>query len=432
MSVRAGIVITGTEVLTGIIADRNGPWLADELRAQGVELAHTTIVADRRADLLATLEFLARAGVDLIVTTGGLGPTADDLTAEVVAEFSGRELVLDEPLEREIAAILERLTARWPGLDQDAIRHGNRKQATIPAGATPLHPVGTAPGLVVPPGEGRSELPTVLVLPGPPGELRPMWSDALATEPLRAILRRTRAVRRRIIRIFGIPESELAQALRDFEADGLAVDDLEITTCLRAGEIEVATTFSELAGERYAALERALVERFGALLFARDGETIDELVGSLLAAGPRTIALAESCTGGLLAARLTDRPGSSAYVLGGVIAYADEAKRAVLGVDPEVIRRHGAVSAECARQMAAGARQVLGSDWALAITGVAGPGGGSPEKPVGLVHVALAGPGVERAEEHRMRGDRERVRERSAAVALHLLRRALEEARAGM
>jgi nicotinamide-nucleotide amidase len=170
MSARAGIVVTGTEVLTGRVSDRNGPWLSDRLRELGVDHAYTLVVGDRREDMEGALRFLASAGVDLIVTSGGLGPTADDLTADVVGGFQGREMVLDEPLEERIGAILDRYMRRWPDVDPAAIRASNRKQAIVPAGATVLEPVGTAPGLVVPPSDGAG--PTVVVLPGPPRELQ--------------------------------------------------------------------------------------------------------------------------------------------------------------------------------------------------------------------------------------------------------------------
>src|ERR1019366_7089087 len=174
VSARAAIVVTGTEVLSGRVRDRNGPWLAERLLELGVELAQVTIVGDRSADMLAALEWCAAVEVDLVVTSGGLGPTADDLTATVVGEFSGREMVLDRALEERIAAIVLPLRARWPHLTEETIRESNRKQAVVPAGATVLEPVGTAPGLVVPAAEGRGG-PTVVVLPGPPRELQPPW-----------------------------------------------------------------------------------------------------------------------------------------------------------------------------------------------------------------------------------------------------------------
>ncbi|HEY6399320.1 MAG TPA: molybdopterin-binding protein, partial [Solirubrobacteraceae bacterium] len=181
---RAGILITGTEVLTGIIADRNGPWLSERLREVGVDAAMIEIVGDRPNDVLGALEHMATQGMSLIVTTGGLGPTADDLTAEVVGRFAGREMVLDPALEERIAEILRPMMRRWPGLDEDAIRASNRKQAVVPRGATVLDPIGTAPGLVVPP-LGDSG-PTVVVLPGPPRELQPMWEKARATDAFKA------------------------------------------------------------------------------------------------------------------------------------------------------------------------------------------------------------------------------------------------------
>ncbi len=186
MSARAGILVTGTEVLTGRVVDRNGPWLADRLLELGVDLAHNVIVGDRPSDVEAALGWLASHGVDLIVTSGGLGPTEDDLTAEVVGGFQGREMVLDEAVEEKIAEILRPLAARWPDLDMDAVREANRKQAVVPRGATVLDPVGTAPGLVVPPSAGSR--PTIVVLPGPPRELQPMWGAAVATEAFRAAI----------------------------------------------------------------------------------------------------------------------------------------------------------------------------------------------------------------------------------------------------
>jgi nicotinamide-nucleotide amidase len=420
---RAGIVVTGTEVLSGIIADRNGPWLAERLRERGVELAHVLIVGDRAGDLRAALDFLAREGMDLIVTSGGLGPTADDLTADVVAEFTGREMVLDEALEGRIGAILERLRSRWRNVDEDAMRAGNRKQAMVPAGAEVLEPVGTAPGLVVP-GDGV----VVLVLPGPPGELQPMWEAAVETAGVRGVLEGAPVLERRIMRLFGPPESEIARTLRDAAADGVPLERLEITTCLRRGEIEIATVFAPAAAGDYAAFEAAVAERHGDTLFARAGETIDELVaGALLGPPLRTVATAESCTGGLMAGRLTDRAGSSEYVLGGVTAYSNAAKTALAGVPEALIARHGAVSPEVAAALADGAVERFGAQVGIGITGIAGPGGGTPEKPVGTVCVCLAerdGARIERTLQ--LPGGRAMVRERTTTVAMHLLLRLLD------
>ena len=420
MSVRAGIVVTGTEVLSAIIPDTNGPWLSERLRERGVELAQIVVVADRPDDVRAALEFLAGEGVDLILTTGGLGPTADDLTAEVVGAFAGLEMVLDPALEERILAILRSNRARWRSYSEEAMRAGNRKQAVIPAGATILEPVGTAPGLVVE-GAGR---PVVVVLPGPPGELRPMWAAAVETPPLRGLFNRAGTLESRMLRLYGVPEAEIAQSLLAIEGDGVPLDRLEITTCLRRGEIEIATVFAPDAAPAYDAFVGGIRARHGDTMFSEDGATIDAIVAGQLAG--RTIAVAESCTGGLMAGRLTDRAGSSDYVLGGVVVYSNAAKVAFAGVPAELIERHGAVSPEVAAALADGAAARFGAEFGVGITGIAGPGGGSAEKPVGMVCVSVARAGGDRLDRTvQLPGDRALVRERTTTVVMHLLRRLL-------
>jgi nicotinamide-nucleotide amidase len=419
---RAGILVTGTEVLSGIIDDRNGPWLSERLREIGLDPAVIQIVGDRPDDLLVALQWMAEQRFAVIVTSGGLGPTADDLTAEVVGRFAGREMVLDPRLEERIAAILESITARWPDLDREAIRASNRKQAVIPRGATALDPVGTAPGLVVPPADGAG--PVVVVLPGPPRELHPMWKTALQTPPLRAVLAGLPTYRRGIVRLFGLPESEIANSLRAAERAGLELEPLEITTCLRRGEIEISTRYEPAAQSAYDALIAFIRERHGERLFSEDGSTVDEQVANLLAG--RTIAVAESCTGGMLAARLTDLPGSSAYFLGGAVVYSNEAKVALAGVDPGLVERFGAVSEEVARALAQGAIERFGADIGVGVTGIAGPDGGSDEKPVGLVCFTVTDRhGADISLSTRLPGGRADIRERATTVALHLLRRLL-------
>ncbi len=414
MTIRAGIVVTGTEVLSGAISDRNGPWLSERLRERGVEVAHIVVVADRRDDLHAALEFLAR--MDLVITSGGLGPTADDLTAEVVGAFAGRAMVLDEALEERILAILRRFRGRWRAYSEEAMRAGNRKQAIVPEGAAILEPVGTAPGLIV-----RSDGPLVVVLPGPPGELQPMWATAVETEPLRALLERAGALEQRMLRLFGVPESEIALSMRAIERAGVRLERLEITTCLRRGEIEIATVFPPAAAADYEAFAAGVRARHGETLFSEDGASIDEQVARLLAG--RTVATAESCTGGLMAARLTDRAGSSAFVLGGVVAYSDKAKTVFADVPAELIERHRAVSPEVAAALADGAIARFGAELGIGITGIAGPGGGSAEKPVGMVCLSVAHAGGERIDRTvRLPGNRELVRERSTTAAMHMLR----------
>ena len=420
VSARAGIVVTGTEVLTGRVQDRNGPWLADRLLELGVELAHITICGDRPSDIEAQLRFLAGEGVDLIVTSGGLGPTADDVTVATVAQFCGRELVLDDALEATIADILRGLMGRSSTnqVDFDAVLAANRKQAMVPQGAEILGPVGTAPGVVVP------GTPTIVVLPGPPRELQPMWDKAIRTDGVQqAIAGRTEYVQA-TIRMFGLPESGLAETLRAGEESITDFDRLEITTCLRRGELEIVTRYEPDAAPVYDDLVGLLRTRHGREMFSEDGALVDDQVAELLAG--RTIATAESCTSGMVAARLTDRPGSSAYVAGGVVSYSNEAKTALLGVDPALIAEHGAVSEPVAEAMAAGALQRFGADTAISTTGIAGPGGGSAEKPVGTVcfNVQLAdGRSVTRTLV--LPGNRSDVRERSTTVAMHLLRRLL-------
>lgn len=417
--------MTGTEVLTGRVQDRNGPWLADRLLELGVELRHITLCGDRPADIEAQLRFLRDQDVDLIITSGGLGPTADDMTVEIVAGYCGRDLVLDDSLEAKINEIVTRLMERSNGgyvVDADALRASNRKQAFIPAGAVVLDPVGTAPGVVIP------GTPAVVVLPGPPRELRPMWGAALATEAVQsAIAGRTR-FQQQTVRMFGLPESGLADTLRAAEISVQDFGRLEITTCLRRGELEIVTRYEPQDAGVYSELLKVLRDRHRRVIFSEDGTLVDDQIAGLL--DGRTIATAESCTAGLLAARLTERPGSSSYVAGGAVTYSNAAKVALLGVDSSLIEQHGAVSEPVAEAMARGALQRFGADTAVAITGIAGPGGGTASKPVGTVcfSVALAdGTGQVRTltRTATLPGNRTDVRERSTTVAMHLLRRSL-------
>jgi nicotinamide-nucleotide amidase len=417
VTVRAGFVITGTEVLAGRVRDRNGPWLADRLAELGIELAHILITGDRPADLRSALEFMRAEGAHLIVTSGGLGPTADDMTAEVVAGFADRPLRLDEELEERIAQIVARFARRWR-IDPEALRIANRKQAMVPEGAIALDPVGTAPGLVVPADEQ-----VVVVLPGPPRELHGSWAQAIETEPFKALVAGAPRYRQTMLRLFGIPESEIAETLRVAEGE-IGLDGLEVTTCLRRAELEIvmrADAESEAAAD---ALTKLIAERHGDALFSVDGSSIEEQIAELL--GARTVAVGESCTGGLLSTRLTDRPGSSLYFAGGVVAYSNEAKIDLLGVDPGLIESHGAVSDEVAEALAAGAIERFGAEVGIGLTGIAGPDGGTPEKPVGHVCFCVMerdGDKIVRAID--LPGSRGDVRDRATTVALHLLRRLL-------
>jgi nicotinamide-nucleotide amidase len=419
---RAGIVVTGTEVLTGRVSDRNGPWLAEQLRTAGVDVGHVVVVGDRPDDLDAALGFLAASPVDLIITTGGLGPTADDLTAEVVGSFQGRPSDVQPELETHIGAIVERLSAgRGWRLDPEATAAAVRKQARVPRGAAVLAPIGTAPGLVVPAADGRTG-PPVVVLPGPPRELQPMWPAAMAQPAVRAALAGRAELRQSTIRLWGTPESELAATLR---AHDRTLADLEVTTCLRDGELEIVTRYGADAQDDYTQFAAVIAREYADTVFSSDGRTIDEVVAAELLAQRLTIATAESCTGGLLAGRLTNRPGSSAYVLGGLVVYSNAAKHELAGVPTELIERVGAVSAEVAEALAVGAAERLGADLGVGITGVAGPDGGTAEKPVGLVYVCVAGGGEVLPRRLQLPGSRQDVRARTVVIALHMVRELL-------
>ncbi|HEY9315703.1 competence/damage-inducible protein A [Williamsia sp.] len=417
MTVRAGVVVTGTEVLSGRITDRNGPWVAQRLLDLGVDIAHITVCGDRPDDLTAQLRFLADQHVDLIVTTGGLGPTADDLTVATVADFCGRELHLDAALEVHIGGII----ARWRGRvsadpDPAPLQAGIRKQAMVPEGAQSIPPTGTAPGVAI----AAGQLPAILVLPGPPGELQAMWPAALETAAVAAVMARRSVFGQSTIRAYGLSEADLAATLRRAEQQIAGFAALEITTCLQLGELEMVTRYPESSADAYHRLAALVTEHHGAQIFSTDGSTIDDLIAGRLTG--RRIATAESCTGGKIAARLTDRAGSSAYLVGAVVAYANELKIGLLDVPADLIAEHGAVSEEVAARMAEGAVGRLGADTAVSTTGIAGPGGGTDLKPVGTVcfAVAIAGrPTVTRT--RRLPGDRANIRALAVTYAMHML-----------
>ena len=425
MSARAAIVVTGTEVLSGRVSDRNGPWLAERLLELGVELAHVTIVGDRPADMLAALEWCASLGVDLVVTSGGLGPTADDLTATVVGEFCGREMVLDAALEERIAAIVLPLRARWPHLSEETIRESNRKQAVVPAGATVLEPVGTAPGLVVPPAEGRDG-PTVVVLPGPPRELQPLWERPRRPRPLRTRFAARPSTSSGCCASSACPSPRSRRRCARPSRPASHSSRSRSRPACAAASLRSSPATSRDAADIYAAFEAIVRERHARVLYSDDGSHVDEQVAALLLEQGLTVAVAESCTGGLVLGRLTDRPGASAFVRGGIVAYANDVKAQLAGVPAELIEAHGAVSEEVAVALADGARERVGADIGIGVTGVAGPDGGTPEKPVGLVWIALtAADGRRLVRRADQRGTRADVRERTTTAAMHLLRRLL-------
>jgi nicotinamide-nucleotide amidase len=436
MGVRAGIVVTGTEVLTGRVSDRNGPWLAEQLRQLGVDVGQIVVVGDRRDDLQTALTFLG-AGNDLVITSGGLGPTADDLTAEVVAQAQGRPATLDRELEGRITAIVERLSARLGGVrDPEATAMATRKQAMVPQGATVLEPAGTAPGLVVPVAEGRIG-PPVIVLPGPPWELRQMWPAAVDAPAVQALLAGAAELRQRTLRLWGVPESELAATLRRLDAE---LGGLEITTCLRDGELEIVSRYSPDAEPAQQRLALAVRADFPVQLFSADGASVDELVATGLRDRNWTAAVVEAATGGAVSARLTrgwnGTVDSAAEVLGGLVVTSDPVTTALAAVPAELIAANGAVSPEVARAMAQGARTAFGTDVGIAVTGIevaevaaqpAGAADRTAARKVSSVHLSVVTPAGEHARSLATPGTPEIIRQRIVPALMHLLRQALTD-----
>jgi len=369
------------------------------------------IVGDGEAELAKALALgLER---ELLVTSGGLGPTHDDRTVELLARAADRPLVVDADLEAAIEARSRAVAERLKRPYADFVT-GVRKQATVPEGSLVVGVIGTAPALVLELGSC-----VVVVLPGPPVELQPLWADALENKPMRDLLARGEVPEHRVLRFYGVSESAVASALARAGGDG---DGVEVTICARDAEIHVDIFSAPEARERALALESSFVEPIARWLYTTEETPIEELVLDLCRERELTLATAESCTGGLVAARLTSVPGSSAVFLGAVVAYADAVKRSALGVPAAVLQAHGAVSAEAAQAMARGGRERLGADVAVSVTGIAGPGGGTPEKPVGLVYICASGPRGERARDFVVTGDRETVRARATVAALHLVR----------
>ena len=413
---RAAVVVTGSELVRGERSDRNGPFLAAEALRLGLEPERITIVGDRSEDLERALSEGFTA--DLCLVSGGLGPTHDDRTVEMVARVAGRTLVLNDSLEQEIEGV-SRMVAERMGREYSEFATGVTKQATLPEGALSLGLAGTAPGFVLDT-DGRA---VVVVLPGPPRELQRLWPRALETPPVRGVLERAPGRGRTVLRFFGTPESAVARALAEAGGDG---DGVEATICAREFEIHVDLVFEPEAEERADALAQALRGGLERYLFSEDNRSVTEIVLDLCRARGFTLGAAESCTGGLVAARVTEIAGSSDVFRGSVVAYANDVKESELGVTGEVLERHGAVSAEVAQAMARGVRDRLGADIGVAVTGIAGPEGGTEEKPVGLVFLHAVGPDGEKTRRIELPGDREMVRGRATAAALHLVRKLLE------
>jgi nicotinamide-nucleotide amidase len=410
---RAEIVCVGTELLLGQILNTDARYIARRLNEHGLDVLFESTVGDN-ATRLADVFRRALDRSDLVVVSGGLGPTDDDLTKETLAEVAGRPLQMDQAalasLERFFADRGRRMT------------DNNRKQALVPTGGLAIaNPNGTAPGIML---EHQGKL--VFLLPGPPHELEPMVDDFVMPELARRGFRQV--IHSRVLRFAGIGESDLETRVKDIllvqgnptvaplvDADGVT---LRITA--KADDRPQAEAL-------IAPVEAALRARVGEFVYGIDEEDLADAVGRELKRHGATLAVAESCTGGLLGGRLTAIPGSSEYFLGGIISYANDVKHQLLGVPAAVLRDRGAVSRETAAAMAGGIRRSLGSTYSIAITGLAGPGGGSATKPVGLVYIAYAGPNGTEVDEHRIQGNRARVRARTASLALAGIWRRLKQ-----
>jgi nicotinamide-nucleotide amidase len=410
--VKAHLLAIGSELLGPLRTETNTLWLTERLLDSGIEVAARATLADDLI-LLESAFREALSGADVVVATGGLGPTADDLTREAAAAATGRAL-------RRDPAILEALRGRFARYGR-AMSATNEKQADVIEGAEALaNARGTAPGQVLPL-DGH----LLVLLPGPPGEMKPMFDEQVLPR-LRARAGPTRVVRRRVLRIAAMPESEVDQIAAPVYS---RFDDVTTTILGAAGQIELhlvaAGDGAEDAEARIERLAAALREALPGRIFSEDGRELPHVVVDLLRERGLALALAESCTGGLLAARLTDVPGASAVLERGFVTYANRAKVEEIGVDPGVLDRHGAVSEETAAAMAAGAMTAAAADVGVGITGIAGPDGGTPEKPVGLVYVATCGALGAQVRRSIFPGGRERVRYQATQVALEMLRRGL-------
>ncbi len=425
-TMQAAILAVGSELLGSERLDTNSLRLTRALARHGVELKRKAVAGDSEAEIATELaNTLPR--VDLVLVTGGLGPTSDDVTREAVAAALGRPLVFHP---ETLARIESRFAAM--GLRMSAV---NRRQADIVEGAEVLaNANGTAPGMRIATASGA----VVFLFPGVPSELEamiPAYLEPWLAERSGGAVRETA-----VLKVACVPESALEERIAPSYAE---FGREAITILAKPGEIRLEMTATGTEGERrerLAAMQRRLAELAGDAVYTdREGDTLESVVGDLLRRAGRTLTAAESCTGGLLAERLTRVPGSSDYFLGGAVVYTDALKTQLLGVSEELLAAHGAVSEPVARAMAEGVRRALGSDYGVGITGVAGPGGGSAEKPVGTVHLAVAGPGAGTEpgtavvhRQVRFPGDRERVRWQSSQLALEMLRRLLlAAARAG-
>lgn len=405
---RAAVVLSGNELLDGRTRDTNGAFVCDDLSRRGVKVTEVLIVADDRRRLTSALRHVIEARPDLVVVGGGLGTTHDDLTAECLAEALGVELVEDAQALGFLEERVREVAARRR-LDFDELFVLARRQASLPAGSVAIPPAGVAPGIAALAGATR-----IYAFPGIPYEFQHMWLETASSLEHDGFFP---DVVVRTVRVFGVGELQVGPVL-----DALPHDSVELGINVGGGEVVVRIrhrrdpTAQTEAARLIAALQAEVP------VYSTDGRTVDDLIADALRTRGVRLAVAESCTGGQLGARITARPGSSDYFAGGVISYGNQAKMDLLGVPTDALAQYGAVSEEVARAMAEGARAALHADYALSITGVAGPDGGTPQKPVGLVYLGCAGPMGAQVRRADLPGDRETVRAVSTTCALHLLR----------
>ncbi|ADQ46548.1 competence/damage-inducible protein CinA [Caldicellulosiruptor kronotskyensis 2002] len=404
----AEIICVGTELLLGQILNTNSQYLAQKLAELGIDLYFQTTVGDNMERLKMAID-IATKRADILIFTGGLGPTSDDITKEAVADYFGLKLVLDEDVLRRIEKFFERRQVMMPQI--------NKKQAYVPENAKILHNKnGTAPGLII-----EKDGKIAILLPGPPFEMQPMFEEEVL--PYLEKFSKQK-IYSRVLKFVGIGESSIEEALKD-----LILSQTDPTMALYAKPFEVELRITtkkesvELAKSLLQSMEYRIRERLGEYIYGVDRQLLEEVVIGLLKEKKLKVSVAESCTGGLICNKLTNVPGASEVFDRGFIVYSNEAKMKLLGVPEQVLKEHGAVSSQTARFMAQGALSNSLADIALSVTGIAGPGGGSETKPVGLVYIGIATKENVESFEFRFSGDRLRIKEMTSKAALNILRK---------
>ncbi len=413
----AEVIAIGTELLLGFVVNTDTAYLGRVLAGLGISCYHQVTVGDNPARLAEAIR-TALGRADLVITCGGLGPTVDDVTLETIAQATGRRLVLNRPILRQIEARFKRQKIKMPP--------SNRRQALLPEGAVPFpNQIGTAPGFILtlrPFDKLRAQGERKLVaLPGPPTELMPMVERHLI--PRLRKFSGGAVLRSRTLKLTGVSESEVDAKVRDLLA---LKGETTVGIYAHPGQVDLRITShgktAREAGRRISAVERRIRSRVGRMIFGTDEETLESVVGALLKKNRKSLAVAESCTGGLVAERITRVSGSSIYFLGGVVAYSNPLKEKLLSVPKETLRRHGAVSAPTAGTMAEGIRRLTGAEIGLSITGIAGPAGGTRQKPVGLVYIGFGTPRGTKAHRFLFTGSRATIQLKASQAALNLLR----------